>query len=123
MSNRLRGALFELVSYKAQKMAILVKRANPHRTSTYCPRCGHMGKKITEPIVKIAEKTDRFFSCGHRGFTADRDYIAAINIYHMSQVQRKKRYSLKYAKPVSYMGTGIPLNRPSGASAHLSVGG
>ncbi|MFW9914848.1 MAG: RNA-guided endonuclease InsQ/TnpB family protein [Candidatus Thorarchaeota archaeon] len=123
LSNWLRGALFELVSYKAQKAGIRVKRVNPHWTSTYCPRCGLKGQKITEPIAKIAERTGRFFSCGHCGFTADRDYIGALNIYRMSQAQRKKRYSLKCAKPVSYKGTGIPLNCPSGASAHLTVNG
>ncbi|MFX0114507.1 MAG: zinc ribbon domain-containing protein, partial [Candidatus Hodarchaeota archaeon] len=123
LSNWLRGALYELVSYKAQKVGIRVKRITPHWTSTYCPRCGHKGKKITEPIAKIPERTGRFFACSHCGFTADRDYIAALNIYRMSQEQRKKRYRLKNAKPVSYRGTGIPLNRPSGASAHLTVNG
>jgi IS605 OrfB family transposase len=123
LSHWLRGALSELVSYKAQKVGIRVKRVNPHGTSTYCPRCGQKGKKVTEPLAKTTKQTGRFFCCGHCGFTADRDYIAALNIYRMSQAHRKKRYHLKHAKPVSYKGTGIPLNRPSGASAHLTVNG
>jgi IS605 OrfB family transposase len=123
LSNWLRGALYDILLYKAKRAGITIHRVSPHWTSTYCPRCGLKGKKIREPIAQLAEKTGRFFACGHCGFTADRDYIGALNIYRMAQAQRKKRYSLKNATPVSYRGTGIPLNRPSGASAQPLLGG
>jgi hypothetical protein len=46
-------------------------------------------------------------------YLVDRDYIAAVNIYRVYQELLKKRFSLKYAKPVPYTATDIPLNRPS----------
>jgi hypothetical protein len=33
--------------------------------------------------------------------------------------QRQKRYILHHAMPVSYMGAGLPLNRPSGETVHF----
>ncbi|MHA2496718.1 MAG: zinc ribbon domain-containing protein [Candidatus Hodarchaeales archaeon] len=65
----------------------------------------------------------RFFSCPSCEFTADRDYIAAINIYRMHQARQKKQYHLKRAKPVPYMATGIPLNRLSGDPAQVPLSG
>ncbi|MHA2173822.1 MAG: hypothetical protein ACXABI_03270 [Candidatus Hodarchaeales archaeon] len=44
-------------------------------------------------------------------------------IYRMFQEHHRKRYSLRFAKPVSYMGTSIPPNRPGGVSAHFRMGG
>jgi hypothetical protein len=66
-----------------------------------------------------ALKRERFFQCSACSYLADLDYIAAINIYRVYQELRKKRFSLTQAKPVPYMATGIPLNRPSGDSTHL----
>ncbi|MFQ5980811.1 MAG: zinc ribbon domain-containing protein [Candidatus Heimdallarchaeota archaeon] len=65
----------------------------------------------------------RMFHCPSCDFLADRDYIAALNISRMFHEQRQKRYSLTHAKSVPYMATDIPLNRPSGASPQLSLGG
>ncbi|MFX1520307.1 MAG: zinc ribbon domain-containing protein, partial [Promethearchaeota archaeon] len=63
-------------------------------------------------IYRHAIKRGRFFQCSACSYLADRDYIAAINIYRVYQELRKKRFSLTQAKPVPYMATGIPLNRP-----------
>ncbi len=90
LSNWLRGALFDLLTYKAKQVGIRVKRVNAHWTSSYCPRCGQKGQKVIEPLAQLAEGIGRFFTCGHCGFTADRDYIAAVNIYRMYEEQRKK---------------------------------
>ena len=57
------------------------------------------------------------------GYLADRDYIAALNIYRVYQERRKKRFSLKHSKPVLYMAAGIPLNRPCGDSTQLCIVG
>ncbi len=123
LSTWLRGSLFEILIYKAKRAGITVKRVNSSWTSNYCPRCAQKGLKITEPILRKENKKGRFFHCPHCSFTADRDYIAAVNIYRMYQEQRKRRFSLKQAKPVSYTGTGIPLNCSSGASTPMVLGG
>jgi putative transposase len=119
LSNWLRGALYEILSYKAKRFGIKHVRVNPRWTSSYCPRCGAKGEKISDPRSRHAIKRGRFFQCSACSYLADRDYIAAINIYRVYQELRKKRFSLTQAKPVPYMATGIPLNRPSGDSAHL----
>jgi IS605 OrfB family transposase len=126
LSNWLRGALYEVLKYKAKRFDIKLARVNPRWTSSYCPRCGAKGAKISDPRSRQTIKRGRFFYCGACSYLADRDYIAAVNIYRVYQELRKKRFSLKHAKPVPYTATGIPLNRPSGDSTHVllrTVGG
>ena len=118
LSNWLRGALYDILSYKAKGFGIRIVRVNPRWTSSYCPRCGAKGEKISDPRRRYALKSGRFFYCDACSYLADRDYIAAVNIYRVYHEQRKKRFSLKHSKPVPYMATGIPLNRPSGDSIH-----
>jgi len=119
LSNWLRGALYELLKYKAKRCGIKIVRVNPRWTSSYCPRCGAKGTKISEPRTRQVIKRGRFFYCRACSYLADRDYIAAVNIYRMYQEKHNKRFSLKQAKPVPYMATGIPLNRPSGDSIQV----
>jgi len=121
LSNWLRGALYTILSYKATRVGIKIIRVNPRWTSSYCPRCGAKGEKISDPRSRHVIKRGRFFHCTSCCYLADRDYIAAINIYRMYQELRKKRFSLKQAKLVPYTATGIPLNRPSGDSTHLRI--
>jgi putative transposase len=118
LSNWLRGALYDILSYKATRFGIRIVRINPRWTSTFCPRCGTKGEKISDPRSRHAITRGRFFQCSACSYLADRDYFAAINIYRVYQELRKKRFSLKQAKPVPYMATGIPLNRPSGDTVH-----
>jgi putative transposase len=121
LSNWLRGALYEILNYKAQRFGIKLVRVPPRWTSTFCPRCGAKGEKISDPRARHVIKCGRFFYCVTCGYTADRDYIAALNIYRLYQELRKKRCSLKHSKPVPYMVTGSPLNRPSGDSTHVLI--
>jgi IS605 OrfB family transposase len=123
LSNWLRGALYEILCYKAQRFGINIVRINPRWTSSYCPRCGAKGEKISDPRTRHTLTRGRFFQCSACCYLADRDYIAAVNIYRVYQEKRKKRFNLKQAKPVPYTATGIPLNRPSGDSTPLLVGG
>ena len=90
---------------------------------SYCPRCGAKGQKIGDPSTKTVDKLGRFFSCPRCHYTADRDYIASINIYRMYQEHLKKRFHLKLSKPVSYRGAGSPRNRPRGAPVHFFSNG
>jgi putative transposase len=123
LSNWLRGALYEILTYKATRVGVKVIRVNPRWTSTFCPRCGAKGEKISDPRSRHAIKGGRFFYCDACSYIADRDYIAALNIYRLYQELRNKRCSVKHSKPVPYMATGIPLNRPSGDSTHVLPSG
>jgi IS605 OrfB family transposase len=123
LSNWLRGSLYDILVYKARRVGIRVKRVAARWTSSYCSRCGCKGQKISDPSDLRATKTGRFFCCPSCQYRADRDYIGAVNIYRMYQESKRKRYSLRAARPVSYTGAGIPPNRPGGASAHLRMGG
>ncbi|MHA2307327.1 MAG: zinc ribbon domain-containing protein [Candidatus Hodarchaeales archaeon] len=116
LSNWFRGTLYELLAYKAKRVGIRLTRVLAWWTSSYCPRCGHKGRKIRDPDSNFDSKEGRFFSCLQCQYSADRDYIGSLNIYRMYQEQRQKRFRIKLAKPVSYTGTGIPSNRPGGAS-------
>ena len=120
LSNWLRGSLFEAIVYKAKRFGIRIIRVNAHWTSSYCPRCGFKGQKINNPSNKTVNKLGRFFFCPNCLYTADRDYIASVNIYRMFQEQLKKRYSLHHSKPVSYMGAVIPRDRLRGSPVHSS---
>ncbi len=123
LSNWLRGSLYDLLVYKARRFGIRIKRVLAHWTSSYCPRCGQKGNKIRDPSSKIIFKKGRFFSCSLCHYSADRDYIGALNIYRMYQEQCKKRYNIQIAKPLSYMGIGIPCNRPPGVSGQVFLNG
>jgi len=123
LSNWLRGALYDILKYKAQRLGIKLVRVNPRWTSSYCPRCGAKGEKISDPRARQVIKRGRFFYCSSCTYLADRDYIAAINIYRVYQELCKKRFSLQQSKPIPYMATGIPLNRPSGDSTHILIVG
>ncbi|MHA2054449.1 MAG: zinc ribbon domain-containing protein, partial [Candidatus Hodarchaeales archaeon] len=109
--------------YKARRLGIKVKQVSARWTSSYCPRCGVKGLKVTDPLRRVKIRTGRFFWCPTCTYVADRDYVGAVNIYRMFQEHHRKRYSLRFAKPVSYMGTGIPPNRPGGVSTHFRMGG
>ncbi|MHA2306086.1 MAG: RNA-guided endonuclease InsQ/TnpB family protein [Candidatus Hodarchaeales archaeon] len=123
LSNWFRGALYDLLAYKAKRVGIKLTRVLAWWTSSYCPRCGKKGSKIRDPESQIPLKEGRFFFCLQCQFSADRDYAGSLNIYRMYQEQRQNRYRLQYATPVSYTGTGIPPNRPGGASAQVFLGG
>ena len=123
VSNWMRGAFYEVLVYKARRLGIKIKRVAACWTSSYCPRCGDKGHKVSDPLRRVNSRTGRFFWCSTCTYAADRDYIGAVNIYRMFQQFTRKRYSLRFARPVSYMGTGIPPNHPGGVSTHFRVGG
>ncbi|MFX0205274.1 MAG: zinc ribbon domain-containing protein [Candidatus Hodarchaeota archaeon] len=118
LSNWLRGSLYETLLYKAKRIGIRIKRVSASWTSGYCPRCGVKGREISDPSIKTVSRLGRYFFCPCCLYTADRDYIVSINIYRMYQEHLKKCFLLQLSKPVSYMGAGIPRNRPRGAPVH-----
>jgi len=123
LSNWLRGSLYEVLVYKAKRLGVRIKRVLARWTSSYCPRCGQKGVKIRDPCSQIVFKKGRFFFCPQCRYSADRDYIGSLNIYRMYQEQCQNRYRIQFAKPLSYMGIGIPCNCPPGASVQVFLNG
>lgn len=123
LSNWLHGSLYEAILYKANRFGIRIKRVSARWISSYCPRYGVKGHKIGDPSNKTVNKLGRFFSFPHCHYTADRDYIASLNIYRMYQEHLKKHFHLRFSTPVSYKGAGIQRNRPHGAPVHLFSNG
>ncbi|MFQ5978392.1 MAG: RNA-guided endonuclease InsQ/TnpB family protein [Candidatus Heimdallarchaeota archaeon] len=88
LSTGLRGSLYGLLRYKAKRLGITIRRVSPRWTSSYCPRCGQKGLKITDSRMRKRNPRGRMFQCPSCGFLADRDYIAALNISRMFHEQR-----------------------------------
>ncbi|MFW9990656.1 MAG: RNA-guided endonuclease InsQ/TnpB family protein [Candidatus Odinarchaeota archaeon] len=113
LSNWLRGEFHDLLVYKGARHGIVVKQVNPRGTSSYCPRCAVRGLKITDPATKKVDEKGRFFHCPSCGFTADRDYTGALNIYRVyrdcrSRGQRSR--GIATCHPVSYT---VTASRPT----------
>jgi len=103
LSNWSREALYDILSYKAKRFGIKIIRVNPRWTSTYCPRCGAKGEKIRDLRTRKAIKRGRFFYCDACTYLADRDYIAAVNIYRKYQELRKNALIKNRKKSLSFL--------------------
>lgn len=118
LSNWLRGRILEILAYKCCQKNLVFLKVNPWVTSSYCPRCGKRGKKVRSSNDLTEISVGRFFYCPSCGFKADRDYIAALNIYRVSRipqiVSQKKNQTLQTATPILYQRIVTPLDLPSG---------
>ena len=64
--------LRQYITYKAKRAGIPVVLVNPRNTSRTCPECGC--------ISKSNRVSQSLFSCIRCGFSANADYVAAVNI-------------------------------------------
>ncbi|MCI4352977.1 MAG: zinc ribbon domain-containing protein [Thermoplasmata archaeon] len=67
-----RRELHRQLEYKAADRGIPVYWVNPFRTSITCPKCG----EITRPRSRVGPT----FTCGHCGWTMDRQLNAGLNV-------------------------------------------
>ena len=119
-----RGKLLEILKYKSQEVGLHVQTVPPYGTSIHCSRCGNKNSlKVKGPNNLTQTKKGRWFYCSECGFSADRDYNAALNIYRAREINFKNIPSLVHTKniPSPYMELGTPLNRPSGGTVTLST--
>lgn len=117
LSEWLRGRIVFLLEYKCQEKGLSLQKVCPWNTSSHCPRCTATGVKVLGPNNLVEDKQGRWFYCPNCGFTADRDYIAAINIYRASFIDYQTIKSLRGSSPVPFMDSGIPRSTaPSGGS-------
>ncbi len=119
-----RGKLLKILKYKCREVNINVQTVSPYGTSCHCSRCGNKdGLKIKGPNNLIQSKKGRWFYCSECGFSADRDYNAALNIYRAREIDYESIPSLVHTQPIPspYTELGTPLNRPSGGTVTLST--
>lgn len=127
LSNWLRGRISQILTYKCPSAGLYFFQVNPWGTSSYCPRCGLRGFKVRAPNDFTVIKTGRFFYCPSCSYSADRDYVAALNIYRVFRLNTSllkscqlHHQTLHTAIPVLYQSSGTPLNRPSGDSVAIN---
>lgn len=69
-----------MVTYKAKREGIIVRKVNPAYTSQKCSSCGH--------IDSDNRQTQEDFRCVKCGFEANADYNASINIANSTEFVR-----------------------------------
>ncbi|MDJ0716366.1 MAG: transposase [Prochloraceae cyanobacterium] len=82
------GQFLTILASKAEKAGLLTVAVKPHGTTQECSCCGKTVKKRMRPSsnsLRAGTRTkqalsDRWHSCPHCGFSANRDLNAAINI-------------------------------------------
>lgn len=103
-----RGNIVTVTRYKALRKGIRVETVKAFSTSQICPRCNARGEHVKAPD-RLDEKSGRygFFYCPDCGYTADRDYAAALNIGRRFLLDGNGRSSrLDDAEPAAYKAVG-----------------
>lgn len=103
------GQLTRILLQKCNLERINVIKVSPWGTSKHCPRCTKpIGQNVLGPNNHTPKKSGRWFYCPECGFTSDRDYVAALNVYRASFIDYRKIKSLKDTSPIPYMEIGNP---------------
>lgn len=117
LSEWLRGRIANLLDFKCQEAGLLLQKVCPWNTSSYCPRCTKKGKKILGPNNPIVNQKGRWFNCPHCNFSANRDYVASLNIYRASFIDYRRIRSLTHTNPLPYKDRGtLRSTVPSGGT-------
>jgi len=76
-----RGDIITTTRYKALRRGIGVETVRAFKTSKVCPRCNSKGEHVKAPD-RLNEKGEAYpiFHCPSCGYTADRDYVGALNV-------------------------------------------
>jgi len=76
-----RGDIITTTRYKALRRGLRVETVRAFKTSKVCPRCNSKGEHVKAPD-RLDEKGEAYpiFHCPSCGYTADRDYVGALNV-------------------------------------------
>jgi hypothetical protein len=79
----IRSEIWRILRYKSHLLGIRFHSEHPHGTSHTCPRCGNPAQ--TYRSSRLPHRSDpvewgRWLVCSHCGYSADRDYCAAVNL-------------------------------------------
>ncbi len=123
----IRADIWHILRYKSHLLGLRFRSEKPRGTSHTCPRCGKEAHTYRSPRLEHRSdpiKWGRWLLCAHCGYSADRDYAAAINIARLgiafvTQMQatgKAKAFSVTEVtsvKPCPYMAHGAVLLLPS----------
>ncbi|WP_372369504.1 zinc ribbon domain-containing protein [Candidatus Uabimicrobium sp. HlEnr_7] len=107
INTTVRQKIISFVDYKAALSGISIQKPiHPAGTSSICPKCSHKGQhlKASDSTCK-KHKSHSWFYCQNCKFSADRDYIACLNIAR--KIIFKKNLK-KCTKTVVYKKTRLP---------------
>jgi len=134
----IRTDIWRILRYKCHLLGIRFRSETPDGTSHTCPHCGRPARTYRSPRQEHradAVKWGRWLCCPRCGYSADRDYCAALNIGRlgiayvtsMQTTGQAKAYSMteiESVKPCPYMAHGaVPLFPPHTDPHRLLEGG
>jgi putative transposase len=82
-ANQLRGKINTYAQKKAFEAGTVTVEVNPHGTSQYCSRCGHLGERFSyQKGQRLRVKWGKLFSCPSCHFEVNADWNASTNVHH-----------------------------------------
>jgi putative transposase len=96
----IRSEIWRILRYKSHLLGIRFRSERPRGTSHTCPRCGNPAH--TYRSSRLAHRSEpvtwgRWLVCPQCGYSADRDYCAAVNL---------ARLGIAYLQPIHTSGKG-----------------
>jgi transposase len=122
----IRAEIWRILRYKCHLAGLRFRSERPRGTSHTCPRCGQPAKTYRSPRPEHRSdpvKWGRWLLCANCPWSADRDYVAALNIArlgvayltHIRATGKAQAFTVAEVdsvKPVRYMPTGAVLLFP-----------
>jgi putative transposase len=122
----IRSEIWRILRYKSHLAGICFRSERPGGTSHTCPRCGKSAQTYRSPRLEHRSQPitwGRWLVCEHCSYSADRDYVAAVNIARLgaaylaqSQATNKARAfsmtEVSSVKPSPYIAEGAVLLLP-----------
>jgi transposase len=82
-ANQLRGKINRYAREKAFAQGTVTVEVNPHGTSQYCARCGHVGERFSlQHGQRVRVKWGKLFWCPHCRYEVNADWNASMNVHH-----------------------------------------
>jgi putative transposase len=128
----IRSEIWRILRYKSHLLGIRFRSERPRGTSHTCPRCGKAAQTYRSsrlPHRSDPVKWGRWLVCSHCGYSADRDYCAAVNLARlgiayllsMQTSGKGKAFSvteIASIKPRPYIARGAVLLFPPQTDLH-----
>jgi putative transposase len=121
----IRSEIWHILRYKSHLAGIRFRSERPRGTSHTCPRCAQPAKTYRSPRREHRWepiKWGRWLVCSHCSYSADRDYVAAVNIARLGAAYLASLQATKSArafcvtdapvKPSPYIAGGAVLLLP-----------
>ena len=82
-ANQLRGKINQCSRENVFAQGMCTVEVNPHGTSQYCSRCGHLGERFSyHQGQRIRVKWGNLFWCPHCHYEVNADWNGSVNVHH-----------------------------------------